>query len=302
MDISRLSRSLPAATLAAGLLVFVIVGLPASASPDPPEKIQVSTPGKMTGFAASTDKCVIAKQDHLKPVHPSHIQRADTTDTTQWDPPRIIERKEERHEMVRNQIIRRGIQDSAVIAAMRAVPRHLFVPSNRRGTAYEDRPLPIGHGQTISQPYIVAFMTEALDVNPDDKVLEIGTGSGYQGAVLSELTPHVYTIEIIEALGRQARKKFNQLGYSTIHVRIGDGYHGWKEYAPFDGIIVTAAAPEIPKPLIEQLKPGGTLIMPTGSTYGVQKLVRIRKTADGKIRKDTLMSVRFVPMKGEIRK
>lgn len=225
--------------------------------------------------------------------------RIDTTDTTRWTPPRFSERREERHRMVREQIGNRGINDQAVIKAMQHVPRHEFVPQSRKHNAYEDRPLPIGHDQTISQPYIVAFMTQALDLDSTDKVLEIGTGSGYQAALLSEITPRVYTIEIVEPLARKARERFKQLGYSTIRVKIGDGYQGWPAYAPFDAIIVTAAPDHIPSPLIQQLKPGGIMVIPVGSTYSVQKLKKIRKTAEGDIETQTLLPVRFVPMTGE---
>ncbi len=199
--------------------------------------------------------------------------------------------------MVREQMAARGIRDPRVLKAMRSVPRHLFVPPSMVPYAYQDTPLPIGHGQTISQPYIVAFMTEALKLRPGDRVLEIGTGSGYQAAVLAHLCRRVYSIEIVEPLGRQAAERLRRLGYSNVRVRIGDGYAGWPEEAPFDAIIVTAAPPEIPQKLVEQLGVGGTLVVPVGT--GVQSLIRLRKTPQG-VKRENLLPVRFVPMvKGE---
>ncbi|MBD3165620.1 protein-L-isoaspartate(D-aspartate) O-methyltransferase [bacterium] len=211
--------------------------------------------------------------------------------------PRFDERADERRRMVEMHI-RPEIDDNRVLAAMRHVPRHLFVPPRLRGDAYANRPLPIGQGQTISQPYIVAAMTEALKLKPDDKVLEIGTGSGYQAAVLSELTPRVYSIEILESLGNEARERFQQLGYDTIETRIADGYYGWEEHAPFDAIIVTAAAGHLPPPLIAQLAPGGRMIAPVGGPYEVQRLILVTKDQDGEVRHEFLMPVRFVPMTG----
>ena len=201
-----------------------------------------------------------------------------------------------RLDMVATQIVARGISDSLVIRAMRTVPRHEFVPERLRMLAYSDGPLPIGEDQTISQPYIVAFMTEALKLTPHDKVLEIGTGSGYQAAVLAEIVDSVFTIEIIESLGKSAESRLQALGYDNISVRIGDGYQGWRENAPFDAIIVTAAPDHIPQPLIDQLKVGGRLVIPVGSAF--QELVRITKTREGTIQED-LLPVRFVPMTGE---
>lgn len=201
--------------------------------------------------------------------------------------------------MVANQIAARGVNSKAVLDAMRHVPRHLFVPKSQRSNAYRDRPLPIGHGQTISQPYIVAYMTEILNLSPDEKVLEIGTGSGYQSAVLSEITPHVYTIEIIEALGQQSKERYDKLGYDSIHVKIADGYYGWEEPAPFDAIIVTAAAGHVPPPLLKQLKADGVMVIPVGSPYVTQTLMKVTTGEDGKMRTESLMPVRFVPMTGE---
>ena len=186
-----------------------------------------------------------------------------------------------------------------VLDAMSTVPRHKFVPSSRIKYAYENRPLPIGHGQTISQPYIVALMTDLLDIKEGDKVLEIGTGSGYQAAILAELTRSVYSIEIIEPLGKKAAQQLNELGYSFIQTRIGDGYYGWKEAAPFDRIIVTAAADHIPPPLIEQLSPGGRMVIPVGGHFMTQQLMVVEKSKDGKVRSRQILPVAFVPLTGK---
>jgi len=199
-----------------------------------------------------------------------------------------------RNRMVEEQIRARGVRSPEVLRAMRGVPRHLFVPKELWDHAYEDYPLPIGHGQTISQPYIVAFMTEKLDVHKDHKVLEIGTGSGYQAAILAQLARHVYTIEIVPELAEQARKRLAK--YPNVTVRQGDGYKGWPEEAPFDRIMLTAAPPEVPQTLIDQLKPGGKLVAPVGDTLWGQELVLIEKLPDGKIRRKSLLPVRFVPM------
>jgi protein-L-isoaspartate(D-aspartate) O-methyltransferase len=183
---------------------------------------------------------------------------------------------------------------------MRNVPRHLFVPQHYQQYAYQNRPLSIGHDQTISQPLIVGYMTAMLDLEAGEKVLEIGTGSGYQAAVLSEITPYVFTIEIVEPLARQAITRFQKLEYSTIQTKIGDGYQGWPEHAPFDAIILTAAPPdEIPQPLIDQLKAGGVLVAPVGRTSEMQFLTKVTKSKDGTITKDKKLPVRFVPMTGK---
>jgi protein-L-isoaspartate(D-aspartate) O-methyltransferase len=201
-----------------------------------------------------------------------------------------------RERMVRRQIEARAVRDPRVLAAMRKVARHRFVPRDQRERAYEDYPLPIGHGQTISQPYIVAFMTEALELKEGCRVLEIGTGSGYQAAVLGAVCKEVYTIEIVQPLAERARAALKELGFKNVNVRHGDGYRGWPDKAPFDGILVTAAPTEVPKPLLEQLKVGGRLVLPLGSWD--QDLIRITRTADG-YKRESLLPVRFVPMTGE---
>jgi protein-L-isoaspartate(D-aspartate) O-methyltransferase len=185
-----------------------------------------------------------------------------------------------------------------VMEAMATVPRHEFVPPRERARAYENRPLPIGYGQTISQPYIVALMTDLLEVNRDDVVLEIGTGSGYQAAILSGLVKRVSSIEIIKALGTEAAERFARLGYDNVFTRIGDGYYGWEEHAPFDSIIVTAAASHIPPPLITQLRPGGRMVIPVGSPFLTQQLMLVEKDQHGGIRTRQLLPVRFVPLTG----
>ncbi len=199
-----------------------------------------------------------------------------------------------RLEMVRTQIAARDVRTPEVLDAMRNVRRHLFVPENQVRHAYEDRPLSIGHGQTISQPYIVALMTELAQPKPDHKVLEIGSGSGYQAAVLAEIVDHVYTIEIVEPLSRWATERLQLAGYTNATVKHADGYHGWPEHAPFDAIVVTAAAPHIPPPLIEQLKDGGRMVIPVGSRFRTQQLVLVEKQGD-RITTRNMLPVRFVP-------
>jgi protein-L-isoaspartate(D-aspartate) O-methyltransferase len=201
-----------------------------------------------------------------------------------------------RRQMVNSQIRARGISDQRVIQAMSKVERHLFVPQNYRDLAYTDQPLPIGEDQTISQPYIVAVMTELLHLDGDEKVLEIGTGSGYQAAILAEIASEVYTIEIVEPLAARADKLLKQLGYKNITVKCGDGYIGWEEYAPFDAIIVTCAPPEVPQPLVEQLADGGRMVVPVGTSW--QELLLIEKK-NGKVTETSVLPVRFVPMTGE---
>jgi len=208
----------------------------------------------------------------------------------------------ERNHMVDVDLAGQGIHDTRILEAMRRVPRHLFVPRSIVEHAYEDRALPIGDGQTISQPYIVALMTEALQLTPESRVLEIGTGSGYQAAVLAEITPHVWTIEILESLGDRAARLLGELGYGTVVCRVGDGYHGWPDEAPFDAIIVTAAPGFTPPALIEQLAPGGRLVIPVGARGANQELLRFTKTEEGEVKREYLAPVRFVPMTGEAQK
>ena len=193
----------------------------------------------------------------------------------------------------------RNMLDKKVIDAVGKVKRHKFVPENYRVNAYDNRPLPIGHGQTISQPYIVAAMTELLDLKESDRVLEVGTGSGYQAAVLAHIVKKVYTLEIIEPLGLEAKERLETLGYKNIEVQIGDGYYGLKDKAPFDAIIVTAAAGQIPPPLLKQLKPGGRMVIPVGSQFYVQQLVLVQKDKKEKVTVRQIIPVRFVPLTGE---
>ena len=227
--------------------------------------------------------------------------------TSGADPPRKEEQAADaaeyetaRARMLRMQLMGPGrdIQDPRVLEAMRTVPRHAFVPPSMRRMAYADRALPIGHGQTISQPYIVAFMTEHVKPRVTDRVLEIGTGSGYQAAVLAKLVREVFTIEIVTPLADRAAKTLRRLGYDNVHVRAGDGYQGWPEHAPFDVVIVTCAPTHIPEPLVAQLREGGRMIIPVGARGGAQELVLLEKIA-GKIEQRAVLPVRFVPMTGE---
>src|SRR5687768_7692050 len=207
-----------------------------------------------------------------------------------------------RAEMVETQLKSRDIVDPRVLEVMGKVPRHRFVPALEESHAYEDRPLSIAQGQTISQPYIVALMTQLAGVKPGDRVLDIGTGSGYQAAVLAEIGAEVASIEIVPELAEQAAKRLKELKYDNVTVRVGDGYRGWPDRAPFKAIILAAAAPKIPEPLIEQLAPGGKLVVPVGPEGGLQQLLVITKNADGTTRRETIAPVAFVPMTGEIRK
>lgn len=230
------------------------------------------------------------KQEYKKVPRPDHNH------------PAFKERVDERKRMVATQIRVRDVKDPNVLKALQIVPRHTFMPASQRRNAYGDYPLPIEYNQTISQPYIVAFMTDALKLRSGSKVLEIGTGSGYQAAVCAEIAREVYTIEIVEGLAKTAKERLKKLGYKNVFVKAGDGFFGWPEKAPFDAIIGTAAAKRIPEPLLEQLKPGGRMIIPTGSTFGFQYLVLITKDKEGKIHKSKVMPVRFVPMTGEVQK
>ena len=203
----------------------------------------------------------------------------------------------ERQKMVQEQLVPRGIKDGRVLAAMAKVPREEFVPPESRAASYEDGPLPIGYDQTISQPYIVAFMTEQLRLSPTDRVLEVGTGSGYQAAILAELAGEVYTIEIVAPLAQSAEAALQRLGYKNVHVKAGDGYKGWPEHAPFDAIIVTCAPDHVPQPLVDQLKEGGRMIIPVGPTLA-QELYLLEKR-NGQVRQSAVLEVRFVPMTRE---
>jgi protein-L-isoaspartate(D-aspartate) O-methyltransferase len=214
--------------------------------------------------------------------------------------PAFAERVVERARMVQQDIAEAGVRDRNVLSAMQTVPRHAFVRPSDWRRAYANHPLPIGLNQTISQPYIVAYMTEYLRLRPDSKVFEVGTGSGYQAAVCAEIAREVYTVEILEDLARSAKERLKELGYRNVTVKAGDGYYGWKEKGPFDAIIITAAAGLVPPPLIEQLKPGGRMVVPRGSPYGSQWLVLITKDNKGKVRSRRLLPVRFVPMTGRV--
>ncbi len=216
------------------------------------------------------------------------------------DNPAFGQLYEQREKMVRRQIERRGVRDPNVLNAMQTVPRHAFVRGGDLHRAYDDSPLAIGLGQTISQPFIVAYMTEFLKLDPNSKVLEIGTGSGYQAAVCAEIAAEVYTIEILEELAESAKKRLKELGYRNVWVKAADGYFGWAEKGPFDAIIVTCAAGFVPPPLTQQLKSNGIMILPLGSPYGAQRLVLITKDHEGKILSRELIPVRFVPMLGRV--
>jgi protein-L-isoaspartate(D-aspartate) O-methyltransferase len=239
----------------------------------------------LLGYTAGTTGCRVPADRSVEPTRQSGAPE---------DPYRG-----EREAMVRDQIASRGVRDPRVLSAMGKVPRHRFVPPADLSEAYADHPIPIGYSQTISQPYIVAFMTEALQLKGGEKVLEIGTGSGYQAAVLGEIAGQVFSIEIVAPLADQARQVLAELGYNNIEVRQGDGYQGWKEQAPFDAVMVTAAPDHVPQPLIDQLKVGGRLIIPVGVAF--QDLYVIEKTDKG-IRRYSVLPVRFVPMTGEAQK
>jgi protein-L-isoaspartate(D-aspartate) O-methyltransferase len=212
----------------------------------------------------------------------------------------VVDLASERQRMVQEQLMPRGVHDERVLAAISKVPREEFVPQDSRAASYTDQPLPIGYGQTISQPYIVAFMTEQLHPSNGDRVLEIGTGSGYQAAILSELVAEVYSIEIIEPLAKTAEATLQRLGYKNVFVKVGDGYKGWPEHTPFDAITVTCAPDHVPQPLIDQLKEGGRMIIPVGS-FGDQELYLLEKK-NGQLQRSAVLPVRFVPMAGEAMK
>jgi len=248
-----------------------------------PEKTDVNKPSQDSNLPQTKKQKESKEQKISKPIH-KH--------------PAFGQRSRERANMVEWQIRMRDVRDPNVLAAMRMVPRHFFVLQSDLRRAYDDNPLPIGFGQTISQPYIVAYMTERIKLRPDYKVLEIGTGSGYQAAVCAEIAAEVYTIEIIEQLAQSAEQKLKDLGYTNVFVKAGDGYFGWEEKGPFDAIIVTAAAGFVPPPLINQLKPNGRMILPLGSPYGAQTLVLVTKDNKGTVSSRGFLPVRFVPMLG----
>jgi protein-L-isoaspartate(D-aspartate) O-methyltransferase len=246
-------------------------------------------------LAASAMVCATARSEAGSTSVSGKEKTQAAASHSAWPPPHFKERQAERDEMVH--VIRSyGLEDADVLAAMASVPRHEFVPEDRRQRAYVDSPLPIGYGQTISQPYIVAEMTRLLQLNRESKILEVGTGSGYQAAILAQFTPHVYTIEIIEPLEKAAEARLQRLGYTSVQVRLGDGYYGWPAHSPFDGIVVTAAAGEIPPPLVKQLKTGGRMVIPVGSVFGTQSLMLVEKDEKGQVRTTSLMAVRFVPL------
>ncbi len=281
------------AALALSLLLVLFLGIFALRSSTKPELILASENEEADANEAPADANGQSEQEQKatkekKTLRPEHTH------------PAFTERIEERKRMVASQIRERGVREPNVLASMRTVPRHGFVRSRDSRRAYRDHPIPIGLGQTISQPYIVAYMTEALELDPNYKVFEVGTGSGYQAAVCAEIVQEVYTVEIIEELAKSAKQRLKKLGYRNVFVKAADGYFGWAEKAPFDAIIITAAAGFVPPPLIEQLKPGGRMILPLGSPFGVQTLVLITKDDKGKVRSKSLMPVRFVPMLGRV--
>jgi protein-L-isoaspartate(D-aspartate) O-methyltransferase len=214
--------------------------------------------------------------------------------------PSVADFPRQRQRMVEQQLKPRGITDERVLAAMAKVPREEFVPADQRSDAYEDGPLPIGYDQTISQPYIVAFMTEQLRLKPTDRLLEIGSGSGYQAAVLAELVPDVYTVEIIEPLAKTAQATLQRLGYKNVHLKVADGYQGWPEEAPFDAIVVTCAPENVPQPLVNQLKDGGRMVIPVGERFAQQLYLLEKK--NGQLKESATLPVRFVPMVRETQK
>ncbi len=263
-------------------------GSPTSAADGPAAQVRTVGADEETSAGEETPGEKKAEKPERKP--PTH------------EHPAFKERVDERREMVRRQVERRAVKDKAVLEAMRTVPRHAFVPEKRRRRAYADTPLPIGLGQTISQPYIVGYMTEKLRLDEKDRVLEVGTGSGYQAAVCAEIAFKVWTIEILEPLGKAAGKRLEKLGYRNVETRVADGYYGWEEHAPYDAIIVTAAAAQVPPPLVKQLKPGGRMVIPVGGPFATQYLNLVTKDKEGEVSSKSLLPVRFVPFtrkKGE---
>lgn len=247
-------------------------------------------------FCSSGNKTTDPNKDPNAPIEKQKIKKPS------HNHPAFNERVRERRELVNRHIRAEGIREPNVIEAMVTVPRHVFVRKRDLSRAYANHPLSIGYGQTISQPYIVGYMTQALHLDPNDKVLEIGTGSGYQAAVCAEIAKVVYTIEIVEPLAKSAQNKLKELGYNNVINKAGDGYFGAEEYAPFDAIIVTCAANFVPPPLIQQLKPGGRMILPVGSPFGYQTLKLITKDENSQVHSRRLIPVSFVPMLGQIEK
>jgi protein-L-isoaspartate(D-aspartate) O-methyltransferase len=227
------------------------------------------------------------------------LQPAGFADEAKYAAKRAALMEEIRSYAVRDSIMESGDFDDRVMMALGEIPRHEFVPDREKAEAYGNYPLPIGYGQTISQPYIVALMTDIVQPDPNDVVLEVGTGSGYQAAVLAKLVKRVYSMEIIEPLAEQARKRLDRLGYRNVETRLGDGYFGWEEHAPYDSIVVTAAASHVPPPLIQQLKPGGRLVIPVGGRFAIQYLLLIEKSEDGELETRQITAVRFVPLTGD---
>lgn len=250
--------------------------------------LKADRPSAPSAEGGPSDRKANADQDHVESRIPQ------PADIPVEEEPEFVKL---RQVMIDKQIIARGIRDGRVLDALTRVPRHQFVPLQLSGQAYDDRPLPIGHEQTISQPYIVALMTELARPQPGDRALEVGTGCGYQAAVLAELVDEVYSIEIVRSLADEARERLQGLGYANIHVRSGDGYQGWAEHAPFQVIVVTAAPDHVPQPLIQQLAPGGRLVIPVGRYF--QELRLLEKLPDGQLRESKVAPVRFVPMTGE---
>jgi protein-L-isoaspartate(D-aspartate) O-methyltransferase len=246
-------------------------------------------------FMRTLRNCVLALIGAAAPAAAAGAAQAQGQDVYEPQRKRMVEEIAELTRETRYETGRASLSER-VMQAIARVPRHEFVPASERRNAYANRPLPIGMGQTISQPFIVALMTDLMDVKPGDRVLEIGTGSGYQAALLAELAGTVYTIEIVETLAREAAERLKRLGYRNVETRIGDGYKGWPEHAPFDSIMVTAAPREVPQPLIDQLKPGGRLVVPVGGQAAGQSLLLIEKQPDGRITRRNILAVRFVPL------
>ncbi len=277
------------------LLLLVVLGCAPAGVEETPTR-----PATMTPTATSQPVETPATETPTpteKPI-PTPTPTEEPTPTSEKEKEEADPYLETRKKMVKTQMQARDIDDQDVLTAMEVVPRHEFVPPELIGQAYNDHPLPIGYGQTISQPYIVALMTQLLHLKRDDKVLEIGTGSGYQAAVLAELTAQVYTVEIIKELEEQAAERLKRLGYTNVKVKHADGYYGWKEYAPYNAIIVTAAPDHIPQPLLQQLKDGGRLVIPVGPPGGYQTLWQIEKKGD-KIISNNITGVIFVPLTGD---